>query len=329
MGPSVHRLALPAAAVVLLATPLLASIARADGPIARGKHVRVSLVCEQADIVPGQATTVGLRFEPDPDWHVYWKNPGDAGAAPTIDWTLPPGVTAGPLQWPAPERLAEGPVVTYVYEGPVLLPVTLTAAPAVEARRVEIVADVTWLVCKDECVPGDARLQLSLPVAATSDAPRGMTTEHELFTAARLRLPQPLGAESAELVMRDKALEIRLDGEAVPRKATWEIFPAAWNVLAPDGETAVAASPEGVLLTHLLAPNRDAAPTRFEGVLVATDGDARRAYEIDLEISGSAPVAQDEQKHNPWKTTLAVALLGVFAGATLGLFMRRRQPPAP
>ena len=98
-----------------LAVALFAPAARAEGPVARGKHVRVSLLAEDAEVVPGRGTTLWILFEPEPGWHVYWRNPRDAGQAPRVSWTLPEGATAVPLRWPAPRRLVEGPLVTYVY----------------------------------------------------------------------------------------------------------------------------------------------------------------------------------------------------------------------
>src|SRR5690242_17206704 len=93
---------------------------------AGAQHANVTLVSERAAAVPGQAVTVGLRFELDPHWHIYWRNPGDSGGPPTIDWKLPEGFQAGEFQWPAPTRMAVGgTLVNYGYEADVLLPLTL------------------------------------------------------------------------------------------------------------------------------------------------------------------------------------------------------------
>ena len=70
----------------------------------------------------------------DPGWHTYWKNPGDAGIATQIKWQLPPGITAGEIQWPLPEKLPPAEVTTYGYEDEVMLLVPLTLATNL-ARR--------------------------------------------------------------------------------------------------------------------------------------------------------------------------------------------------
>src|SRR6476661_10411436 len=85
-------------------------------------HATASLVSEVDSAAPDQPFRIGLRLRLAPGWHTYWQNPGDAGIPPELELTLPPGVTAGPITWPVPQRLPEGPLMTYAYTGEVLLP---------------------------------------------------------------------------------------------------------------------------------------------------------------------------------------------------------------
>jgi DsbC/DsbD-like thiol-disulfide interchange protein len=64
-------------------------------------------------------------FQDRPGWHVYWKNAGDAGEPPHMKWTLPDGIAAGPLEFPAPKRLPLGPLMDFGYENEVLFPFKL------------------------------------------------------------------------------------------------------------------------------------------------------------------------------------------------------------
>jgi len=95
------------AAVVLSAV----GAPRADAVMVAAKHVDVELVADVAGVAPGQTFRLGVRFVPEKNWHVYWKNPGDSGEAPRIQWMLPAGLTAGELEWPTPERIPVGPLV--------------------------------------------------------------------------------------------------------------------------------------------------------------------------------------------------------------------------
>jgi DsbC/DsbD-like thiol-disulfide interchange protein len=128
-------------------------------------HVRVELIADSPAPVKGQPVWIGVRFVLEPGWHVYWQNPGDSGGPPAVEWHLPKGVTAGDIQWPAPERIEAGPIVNYGYQGEVVLPVSLRLAPEA-APGFTVGASIKWLVCRDMCLPGKADLELTLPLAA-------------------------------------------------------------------------------------------------------------------------------------------------------------------
>lgn len=151
--------------IALLLLLIIASGTALAADSARTQQVRVSLLSEGAAAVPGETLWLGLRFEMIPHWHVYWRNPGDSGEAPRVDWELPDGWQAGDIRWPTPQRIPVGPLVNYGYEDSVtlLVPIDVPQDQPV-GTPVDIVADVSWLVCREECLPQDARLQLSLPV---------------------------------------------------------------------------------------------------------------------------------------------------------------------
>src|SRR5689334_6013932 len=84
---------------VLLA--VLISSASAFG--AAKTQTRLLLSAEAAR--PGDSIWAGVHMKMPPHWHTYWRNGGDSGIATEIKWTLPTGITAGEIQWPAPEKL--------------------------------------------------------------------------------------------------------------------------------------------------------------------------------------------------------------------------------
>ncbi len=112
---SVVRALLGATALALALGPPSAS---ADA--VRTAHVEAELVAADNALVPGGRTTLALRLKLAPGWHTYWLNPGDSGLPTTLAWTLPEGVAAGPIQWPAPKALPAGPLLNYGYEDEVL-----------------------------------------------------------------------------------------------------------------------------------------------------------------------------------------------------------------
>jgi thiol:disulfide interchange protein len=130
-------------------------------------HVKATLVAEREWIEPGKPITVGLRLEMEDGWHTYWMNPGDAGLPPRVNWRLPDGFVAGPIQWPAPIRIAVPPLMSYGYEGEVLLPIVLeTPGNLPPGGEVVLAGRADWVECKEVCIPGRAEVELKLPVRA-------------------------------------------------------------------------------------------------------------------------------------------------------------------
>ena len=152
-------------AKLLAAFTLVWALPAVAQPVDTG-HLVAELVARDQSIAPGATTYVALRQKIDKGWHTYWRNSGDSGEATRIAWTLPGGWTAGEIVWPAPTRQPTGPLMNYGYKDEVLLPVPITApATAKPGETVTLKAQATFLVCEEICVPEDAELTLSLPVA--------------------------------------------------------------------------------------------------------------------------------------------------------------------
>ena len=135
--------------------------------------VKAELIAEHASIRPGGKTRVGVHFELEPGWHIYAKDPGDSGLPTKIFWSSPmeeANVVFGPLHWPPHEQFMDaGNIKTFGYTGSTVLYSTMQLMPSkVRGSHVPILADVRWLACKEVCVPGSAKLNLSLPVSDQS-----------------------------------------------------------------------------------------------------------------------------------------------------------------
>jgi len=256
--------------------------APASAVLVAGKHVQVELVADAASVTPGGPLHLGVRFLPEPEWHVYWKNPGDSGEAPRIEWTLPAGLTAGALAWPTPHRIPVGPLVNFGYEGEMLLAAPVTVAHDVaRGERLPIRAQAKWLVCnQDECIPGSATLTLSLPVG---DSGGTTVVPHvtELFASTRARVPgappatwrvsaSPDG-DTVTLVVRGGGI-VATDGANAPF-----FFASERAALEPSADQTVTPTANGFRLT--LTP-RTTAPAQLAGVLRVGD----QAYAVDTAV---------------------------------------------
>lgn len=157
---------------LLLALSLFAVAGPGTAAVVERDHIRVELVAAQTAVVPGQPLTVALRLEPDKHWHTYWINPGDSGLPTKIDWSLPAGASIGELQFPFPERQSLGPLTNYGFSGEHFLLAELAPPADLTGNSFTIDALASWLVCEDICIPGEAPLTLSLPVADTAQDSR-------------------------------------------------------------------------------------------------------------------------------------------------------------
>jgi thiol:disulfide interchange protein DsbD len=172
----------------LTAIIALCMLSNAFGQSAGRQHARLSLISDRSAITPGQSEWIGLRFELDPGWHIYWINPGDSGEPPKITWHLPAGIQAGDLDFPIPQRIPDHSLMDYGYEGNVVLLSKLTTANALTSKQVGISADVKYLVCREVCVPGKDHLSATIPIGNGATASANASEIH----AAQGRLPQAL-----------------------------------------------------------------------------------------------------------------------------------------
>lgn len=189
----------------------------------RGEHIDVALISEYPALRQGE-NWVGVLFSPDPHWHTYWQNPGDSGEAPALNWQLPQSMTAGDIQWPVPAPIRVAHLVNYGYEGDALLmvPLNVTADQA-GSSGTDLTVDVSWLVCKEDCIPGWATLTLSLPITGQNTQLQG----NALFAETRQRLPAPQKLEARHEI-NDTHLVLELN---TPSPATWQVLPLRSDVI--------------------------------------------------------------------------------------------------
>ena len=198
----------------LLALLLLAPLSAIAEPVVASpaattatKGVDVSLISESSAVAAGKKFTVGLKIHHHEGFHTYWRSPGIAGVPVKIDWQLPEGFKAGPIQWPYPERSMMAIHPVHGFERDVLLMVEITPPATLAGSQAELKATASWMACADGCYPGKKELSLTLPVAAQA-SPDPATKE--AFAKARTELPRPLEHWKVELLSAADATEIRL-----------------------------------------------------------------------------------------------------------------------
>jgi thiol:disulfide interchange protein DsbD len=271
---------------------------------AHAAHTQARLILSASTARPGDTVLAGVDLKMDPGWHTYWKNPGAAGYATKIEWQLPPGVTAGDIQWPLPEKLPPVEVTTYGYDNEVVLLVSLKLAANLKPGPLDLKAKVSWLECKEACVPGSGSVEAILNIGTETKT----SGDAALLQSWQNKVPKPL----TNLVIH-AWWEKSANGDTRPLIIEWSAFPSnqppTFNVrlvtegadffpdasenfeIQPATEN-LSTSPLDVLWRKVVKKFEGDWPKEISGVLVIQDGLWRGGHEIKLPVSGQAPTSE-------------------------------------
>ena len=294
---------------VFLLALLAGGAAHAQLPTPGRNAIAAALVAEGSAPRAGGTVQLAVTMQPEPGWHGYWMNPGEAGVPPRISWTLPAGVRAGTLQFPTPKPLLIAGIMNYVYEGPYAHLVTLHVPPGVTGT-IPVRAHFQWLACTDEvCVPEEGRLALDVPVGDGAADP----VRRAEFDRYRAALPLPLDRAGTAAVA-DGRFRLALPLPGVDAAGAY-FFPAE------DGRLSYSAaqvpSRAGDLL--LIETGAEGAAQPVSGVLRLADG---RGFAVRAE-AGAVPRA--DAKGGGARGVLATTALA-FLGAVLGGLLLNVMP---
>jgi thiol:disulfide interchange protein DsbD len=252
-------------------------------------HGTVDFVAEDQWIVPGHESYFGLHFQLEDGWHIYWVNPGDSGEPPRLEWRLPKGLTAGKIEWPAPQRLATPTITDFGYEIPVTLLVPVRAAAFLRPNQsAELNAELAVLVCREVCIPGKAHLALSIPVRPNAPAPDART--REIFSAARKSLPRvpPANLTVRAIDAGDTFVLTASIGRKISRAIFFPVSESQIDNSAPQNFQPLA---HGFHLTLRKSDQLLKPITRLKGVLTIS---ANESYEVDIPVRSSSAVEKVE-----------------------------------
>ncbi len=281
MPRRVFGLALTIVAGLLASLFATAPALAAAGDWAETEQGRVRLISAVAGVGSEGRLDLGLQFQLEPGWKIYWRSPGDAGYPPRLDWSASRNLADPTLSWPVPERFSLFGLETFGYGDEVVLPI---AARAVDpAQGVALAAKLDFLVCEEICIPLEADLALALPSGAAASSSHGTLIE------TYRRLVPGEGAE-AGLGFESVGLTGNLEEAVVEARATSEIAFETPDLLVEGppafsyGKPEVALEDEGrsaVIRVPVLA--RSGARSVIEGKpLTVTLVDGRRGLETTV-----------------------------------------------
>ncbi len=167
------------------------SIAFASSESMTTPQTTVTLITEREAVAPGESMKIGFYFQIKPEWHLYWKNPGDSGLPPRVELeSAPDGSQFSDLIFTQPVRIPFKTQMNFGYEKEALFLVDWKAPSSVQpGESIRVDAKLKWLICKEECLPGKADLSISLPVVDPQASKNANGTHEALFKKYTAQIP--------------------------------------------------------------------------------------------------------------------------------------------
>jgi thiol:disulfide interchange protein len=283
---------------------------------ARAAHTQVQLLLSADPAKPGDTIWAGVDLKMDAGWHTYWKNPGESGIATTIKWDLPPGVTAGEIQWPLPEKLPPAEVTTFGYEHEVMLLVPLTLATNLPPGPLVLKAAVSWLECEQQCVPGSTNVEAMLNIGDETKTSANAAT----IESWKGKVPKTLNSSGWNVrawwegLANDDMRSLIIAGDfqgaifgQLPNK--FDFFPDANDNF--EVQAAIEEISELKTLFCFRKPVKKFSgdwPKEISGVIAMESGSLRTGIEVKLPVSDQVPIVAPAAATSATATASASAL---------------------
>lgn len=279
----------------------------------------VALAASAERVPAGGEFSLLVKISMRPNWHVYWKNPGEAGLPLSVEWRdVPAGVSFGEPRWSAPKFYALAGIGSYVYEDVayVEIPVALTAdVPAGSALN--LAGTASWLACDDNgCHPQDAEISAKIFVAPAGEI--SVPANAALFAEAEKTFPRRGETRSAFLGnLSSPVLEIAMkNGELLDSAARFFPENSKFSVAAASVVPAIENGAARFALP-LNAGETLASAGELAGVLADGRGNAFEISAGEISVPAAGTDSADGADFSPFDFAFLGALAMAFAGGLI------------
>jgi thiol:disulfide interchange protein DsbD len=284
---------------------ILTIISAVAAPLARAATTEAQLLLAAEATPAGSTVLAGVRLKMAPHWHTYWINPGEAGQATEIKWDLPAGITAGDIQWPLPQKIPPTDITTYGYENEVVLLVPLTISPTVPQGSLKIAAKVSWLECKDSCLPASGDVEAMLTVATEAKP----TAQAALLEEWQAKVPASVADFSVQawwdVVNQDGTRALHLQWPGATNGA--DFFPYVGGDFEIQGGTETLPSSAGTVhIRKLVKKFAGVWPKELSGVFI----NGEKGVQAKAAIGQVSPAAGPTAANQPLWQMLLFAFIG-------------------
>ena len=287
-------------------------------------QTKVRIIAGTEGVGNSRELRLGLQFQLQPGWKIYWRSPGDAGFPPTVKWDGSRNLAGAGIRWPAPVRFSVLGLETLGYKEEVVFPIAASAVTTLEA--VSVKAKVRYLTCNDICIPYEANLSMHLPAGDIGPSKHGHLIDRFRASVPGDGSAHGLKIDTLRSLKDGQGMRLQLVASAQTSFTQPDVFfegaPGLTfgkpNVNMINGRSRALID---VSVDGLDGLNDDKGPTLDNRTFVVTLVDGKRAAELSLVARPRAPLA----KLTPGSPSrgdvsiFSILLLAIMGGLVLNL----------
>jgi thiol:disulfide interchange protein len=259
-------------------------IAQAGATPLKTDQATFELISSHTSIVPGKSVTLGLHVDLKEGWHIYWSNPGESGAAPSVTYELPDGLEVEGPFWPSPQIIESGPFTDYGYEGEVIIPYELTSTPAAKLyQQVVIRAHLSSIICNEDCIPYEASFAIPMDIVPTSPQP---TRWQAPLEEALSRVPQRVLSFAGTADLLKEKVVLNFPRSFVSAKLEQASFlPKTKSIIKPNGPQQLETHQDIYRITLDKITDGSPTPKSIRGILRLSGSDNGVSFKKDFSVT--------------------------------------------
>ena len=257
---------------------------------ARAAATEAQLILSADSARPGDTIMAGIHLTIQPNWHIYWRNPG-IGIPPAITWNLPPGITAGEIQWPVPTKLPAEDLTTYIYELDVVLLVPLKISADAKPGPIQLKARVDWQECYKLCINAHGDVQADLTIgkdqSASPEAPLIESWQKKLPTVK----PDLAAHASWEGPANGDTRGVLFDWPGSGKIKEADFYPYAGTNYEVQWSVQLAQTDDGIVRVRKMVKKLEGDwPKKIGGLLIEKPASGALAYDVTLPVTEGTEV---------------------------------------
>jgi thiol:disulfide interchange protein DsbD len=236
-------------------------------------NVSAKLYSNKSEIAAGDEIILAVEFKIKNNWHIYWENPGDAGMATTLEFSLPDGFEAGKVLYPYPDKFKTEGLTSYGYKNKTVLLTKIKVPNNLKVNsNYKINVKALWLECKDICIPGETDLELTLKAT-----PKAKATQNNTFSDYSRKIPKSVQGLVSNIQILEKSakIELKFPDYFEHNSLNFDIFPLNQAIFAHSQKPKITKDKNKFLIELDFDPFKVELPEKLEFVLVLDDKNSK------------------------------------------------------